>query len=116
MPTFKSGAFIQQCFASHPLSLSFKAATPPDRTVLHCTNCDMRHRLIARASAVSAPDQNPSEKEAIEQLTACLQGHPGGLRVSAVDVVADSVQFKCVECRRTYRIEVALFETYRKEV
>jgi hypothetical protein len=27
MPTFKSGAFAQQCFSSHPLSLAFKALT-----------------------------------------------------------------------------------------
>lgn len=27
MPTFKSGAFAQQCFSSHPHSLTFKALT-----------------------------------------------------------------------------------------
>ena len=41
MATFKSGAFAQQCFSAHPLSLSFKALMPPDRVVVECINCHM---------------------------------------------------------------------------
>jgi len=57
MPTFKSGAFAQQCFSSHPHSLTFKALTlitpagaptispaiapahPPDAYLTHPTPC-----------------------------------------------------------------------------
>jgi hypothetical protein len=106
MPTFKGGAFIQQCFASHPLSLNFKALTPPDTMLVNCTACDMRHRLIVR----------PGASPASEELTACVRAHAGRLRVSAVDVMVDSVQFRCADCRRSYQIEVARFETYRKDI
>lgn len=39
MATIQSGAFAQQCFAAHPLSLNVKALLRPDRVVLTCANC-----------------------------------------------------------------------------
>lgn len=115
MPTFKSGAFVQQCFASHPLSLSFKALTPPDRVVVACTSCDMRHRFIVRTLRTRADEAGRSEKEAMDDLAECVAAHPADLRVSTVDVVHDSVKLRCGACSRTYTITVSVFETYRKD-
>ena len=115
MPTFKSGAFAQQCFSAHPLSLSFKSLTPPDRVVVQCVNCHMRHRFTARALTARAAEVGGPEREATDDLVACATAHPGELRVSAVDVMTDAVKFRCGECRRTYVLTVSVFETYRKE-
>ncbi len=115
MPTFKSGAFVQQCFAVHPLSLSFKALTPPDRVVVACTSCDMRHRFIVRTLTTRADEKGSPEKEAKDDLARCVATHPTDLRVSTVDVVNDSVKLRCGACSRTYAITVSAFETYQKD-
>lgn len=115
MPTFKSGAFAQQCFSVHPLSLSFKSLTPPDRVVVECTNCHMRHRFTARTLTTRAAEADGPEREAADDLGACAAAHPAELRVSAVDVMDDAVKLRCGECRRTYSIAVSVFETYRKD-
>ena len=115
MPTIKSGAFAQQCFAAHPLSLSFKSLTPPDRVVVECTNCHMRHRFTARTLTTRAAGPDGAEREATGDLGACGAAHPGELRVSAVNVMDDAVTLRCGECRRTYALAVSVFETYRKD-
>ena len=48
MSVFKSGAFLQQCFSVHPLTLNLKIVTPPDLVGVFCTNCRMKHRMIIR--------------------------------------------------------------------
>lgn len=123
-PTFKSGAFIQQCFAVHQLSLSLKKLVMPDRVVLTCTACNLLHRLTVRAfilrrpAVVEAP-AGPAKaedgvKEAADQLARCAELHPAALRVRAMDVVQDSAGLRCAECRRIYDLEVAAFETEQK--
>ena len=115
MPTFKSGAFVQQCFSSHPLSLSFKALTLPDRVVVTCTNCKLRHRFTVRALTTREGEVGHNEKQATDEVAQCAAAHPTELRVSTVDVVRDSVKFRCGECRRTYNLDVSVFETYQGE-
>jgi len=115
MPTFKSGAFIQQCYSVHPLSLSLKALTLPDRVVVACANCNMRHRFIARALTTRGGEEGNVERDATHDLVKCAALHPVELRVSAVDVVQDSVKFRCGECRRTYHLVVSAFETYQQD-
>jgi RNase P subunit RPR2 len=115
MPTFKSGAFVQQCFAAHPRSLSFKAVTLPDRVVVTCTSCDMRHRFLVRTLTTRAEEEGSAEREAKDDLATCAAAHPADLRVSTVDVVVDCVRLRCGACSRTYRLTVSAFETYRKD-
>jgi hypothetical protein len=115
MATFKSGAFAQQCFSAHPLSLSFKALTPPDRVVVECINCHMRHRFTVRALMTRAAEAGGPEREAMGDLGVCAAEHPGELRVSAVNVMADAVKLRCGECRKAYSITVSVFETYQKD-
>jgi hypothetical protein len=115
MPTFKSGAFVQQCFAAHPLSLSLKALPAPDRVVVACANCHMRHRMAVRTLMARTGNTGEPITAAADDLARCAAAHPAELRVSAVDVVRDSVKLHCDECRRTYLIDVSSFETYRKE-
>lgn len=116
MPTFKSGAFVQQCYSSHPLCLKFKTLNPPDRLVVSCTNCDMRHRLFIGTLTTRAPEESLEDKQATSHMSQCATNHPAELRVSAVDVLTDAVKLRCGECQRTYNIAVAAFETYRKDV
>ena len=115
MPTFKSGAFAQQCFSSHPLSLSFKALLLPDRVSVACTNCHMRHRFTLRSLTTREGEESAAAKEATGELAKCAAAHPAELRISLVDVVRDAVKFRCGECRRTYILDVSVFETYQKE-
>ena len=115
MATFKSGAFIQQCFVSHPQALSFKALTLPDRVVVQCTNCALRHRVIVQTIMTRADKEGSPEREAKDDLGKCVAAHPVDLRVRTVDVMHDSVKLRCGACSRTYKIIVSAFETYRKD-
>jgi len=115
MATLKSGAFAQQCFSVHPLSLSFKALLPPDRVVVACANCHMRHRFTVRTLTTRTADAGGPAREAIGDLGVCAAEHPGELRVSALDVMADAVALRCGACRKGYALTVAVFATYRKE-
>ena len=112
MPIFKSGAFIQQCFAVHPLSLSFKMITLPDKVGILCANCNMRHRLTVDGFQAQVHDQPLIEHAAAQQLESCTKAHADDLRVSGVNVEQDIVQLRCRECKRTYQMNVSLFETY----
>ena len=114
MATFKSGAFIQQCFVSHPQALSFKALTLPDRVVVQCTNCALRHRLIVQTLTTRADEEGSPEREAMDDLGKCVAVHPAELRVRMVDMMHDSVKLRCGACTLTYKITVSAFETYRK--
>jgi hypothetical protein len=114
--TFKSGAFIQQCFAVHQLNLSLKKLALPDRIVLVCSACNMLHRLTIRTltSRLSAAVTEAVEKPVAEHLAYCVGTHPTALGVRAVDVTEDAVGLRCAECRRTYDLDVASFETEQR--
>ena len=112
MPVFKSGAFIQQCFAVHPLSLSFKMITLPDKVGILCANCNMRHRLTVEVFHTQVHDEPLVEQEAAQQLENCTKVHADDLRVSGVSVEHDAVELRCRACRRMYQMTISLFETY----
>ncbi len=113
MPIFNTGAFLQQCFAVHPLSLSFKMVTLPDKVGILCANCNMRHRLTVTMFQARQQDEPLTEQGAAPQLKLCSGSHSEDLRVSGVNVESDSVQLRCRECQRTYHFNVSLFETYQ---
>lgn len=115
MPTFKSGAFAQQCFSAHPLSLSFKALLLPDRVSVACTNCHMRHRFTLRSLTTREGEESTPARDATGDLAKCAAAHPAELRVSLVDVVRDAAKFRCGACHRTYSLGISAFETYQKE-
>ena len=102
-------------FPPHPLSLSFKALTLPDRVVVECINCHMRHRFTTRSLTTRTAEVGGPEREATVDLGACAAEHPGELRVSVIDVMTDSVKLRCGACRKAYSISVSVFETYRKD-
>jgi hypothetical protein len=68
MPTFKSGAFAQQCFSSHPRSLTFKALTlitPAGQTELARPGAlfnlrDGINQPVEKASTSDPPTISPS--------------------------------------------------------
>ena len=119
---FKSGAFIQQCFAVHPLCLTLKTLHLPDALVLRCTSCNMLHRLTLRAltlrvAAVRAVEDaaRAREKQSVAaHLEECAAAHPAALGVREMDVVRETAGLRCGECRKLYEIEISMFETHQR--
>lgn len=110
---FQSGAFLQQCFSVHPLSLSVKLFTRPDTIGIFCVNCKSRHRLTIGTITRIIGDSELSEEDASTKLEACAGHHQEALHVTEVSVERDIVQFRCRACRSGFQTTVALFETYQ---
>ena len=119
---FQSGAFVQQCFAVHPLCLSLKRIDETGRLIIACTSCRMMHHMaadqvVARVAAVpvdgdmSGAKALPTAKELLE---ACLQAHPVSVTIRELDVILDSIGLRCAECRRIFDLQVSVFETHQK--
>jgi len=111
MSVFKTGAFLQQCFSVHPLTLNLKLVTPPELVGIVCTNCRMKHRLTIRQVVASELEKAGMDDKGILSFHNCSQMHPEDVRISMVDVVKDSVEFRCRPCRRTYLFDIRMFET-----
>lgn len=120
---FHSGAFVQQCFAVHPLCLNVKRYDASERLVLSCTSCNMSHRLTvrevaSRIMAVPSESGTPLGSAPLvapaEQLAACAAQHAPALSVRAVDVVEELVGLRCAECRRVYELSVPTIETHQR--
>ena len=115
MPVYKSGAFLQQCFSVHPLSLDLKLVAPPEVIGVMCSNCRMRHRLTLYQEEAVVKSAATTEKGNNEMLLLerCFSSHPEDLRISLVHVERQAVEFRCHPCRRSYTLNVALFETHQ---
>ncbi len=118
-PIFKSGAFLQQCFAIHPRCLSLTRLEEQEHLVLTCDSCNMVHRLTisvvtVRTPAASQAADLPRAREEclpVACLGACVAAHPTALMVREMDVLQDSVGLRCAACRRLYNLSVSAFET-----
>lgn len=114
MPVFKSGAFLQQCFSVHPLSLCLKLVAMPATVGVLCVNCRMRHRMTVKESPTSvSPESKGMNKEGLAGLNQCFQDHPEDIRMTSVAVEHDTVQFRCRPCHRLFSLGVRLFETHQ---
>ncbi len=113
MSVYKSGAFLQQCFSVHQLSLNLKLVSPPEIIGVVCTNCRMRHRLTLHPVTAQPRKKTESGNNEMLLLEGCFRGHPEDIRISSVHVERHAVEFRCRPCRRTYLMDVALFETYQ---
>jgi len=113
MGVFKSGAFLQQCFSVHPLTLNLKLVTPPDLVGIVCTNCRMKHRVTVRQVLPQGLEKANNHEEGMLSLHRCSTMHPEDVRISLVDVVNNSVEFRCRPCRRTYLLEIGMIETHQ---
>lgn len=119
---FQSGAFVQQCFAVHPLCLSLKRIDDQGRLVVGCTSCRMMHlmtadQVVGRVAAVplggelDSPNAMPTAKESLES---CLRAHPVSVTIRELDVIRDTVGLRCGECRRIFDMQVSAFESLQK--
>jgi hypothetical protein len=130
-PVFKSGAFAQQCFSSHPLCLSLKRLDPPERVIIACSSCNLIHRLRVRSFTVHQPALRPlppeiedtpgdlpqvrlEERPATDLLLECSAAHQAALGIWAMDVLQDSVGLRCTDCHRSYDLDVSEFETFQR--
>jgi hypothetical protein len=118
-PVFKSGAFIQQCFSVHPLCLSVKKFTAPEHVVISCSSCQLAHRLTLTSMATHLPGQDqpsdPLSKDPATYFLACMESHRTALGISRMDVVRDTAAIRCAECRRSFVLNVSLFETHQRD-
>ena len=115
MPVFTSGAFFQQCFSVHPLSLCLKLVSLPETLGILCVNCRMRHRMTVdrpKQTALDHPEPG-APLEGIDALQACFQAHPEEVRVATVDVGHQLVQLRCRPCHRIFKLGIRLFETHQ---
>ena len=119
---FQSGAFVQQCFAVHPLCLSLKRIDENGRLVIACTSCRMMHlmrpdQVVGRVAAVplggevESPKVVPTARESLED---CLRAHPVSVTIRELDVIRDTVGLPCGECRRIFDMQVSTFESHQK--
>ena len=119
---FQSGAFVQQCFAVHPLCLSLKRIDYDGRLVIACTSCRMMHlmtptQVVWRVAAVplggevETPQTQPTARESLED---CLRAHPVSVTIRELDVIRDQVGLRCGECRRIFDMQVSGFESLQK--
>ena len=119
---FQSGAFVQQCFAVHPLCLSLKRIDAEGRLLvsLHLLPHDAPdgdYQIVARVAAVPLGGEVISAKAlptAKELLTTCVQTHPEAVTIRELDVIRDNVGLRCGECRRMYDLQVSMFESHQK--
>jgi hypothetical protein len=119
---YKSGAFIQQCFAVHPLCLNLKSLHLPNSIVIRCTSCNMLHRLTLRAltlrvSAVHAVEDATdarADHPAAAHLEACAAAHSAAIGVRAMDVVREEAGLRCGECRKMYDLDILSIETHQR--
>jgi hypothetical protein len=120
MPTFKSGAFIQQCYSVHPRCLTLEKFTQPDVARFACTSCRLVHLVTVRGMTTRLPvalttQGSPgTEERALDCLTLCMNSHGFGLSVREMDVINDWIGLRCAECRRQYDLDVASFETQQR--
>lgn len=112
MSVYKSGAFLQQCFSVHPLSLDVKMVAPPESIGVLCKNCRMRHRLTVQGTAPSSEASEGGISQ-LDLLQECFHGHPEEIRLCKVHIEHQFVEFRCRPCRRTYTLAVVLFETHQ---
>lgn len=111
---FRSGAFLQQCFSVHPLSLSLKMLTLPDKIGIFCLHCKSRHRLtFDTISRVIGDAEFFEEGSAARMLEACANAHQEALHVTEVSVDRNIVQFRCRECNAGFQTRISLYETYQ---
>jgi hypothetical protein len=110
----RSGAFVQQCFAVHPLCLSLRRLDHDERLVVPCSSCKMVHYIAVR-DMISPPSAqtSPADRAAHRtRLVQCLERHPHSITIRAMDVMEDALGLRCAECRYLMDITVAAFETH----
>ena len=110
---FKSGAFLQQCFSVHPLSLSVKMITLPDIIGIACANCKSRHRLTFSTITRLIGDSEHIKYEQAQILESCVTEHHNALHVTDVSVERDIVQFRCRLCKIGFQVTVSVYDTYQ---
>ncbi len=109
----KSGAFLQQCFSVHPLSLSVKMLTLPDKMGIACVNCKFRHRLTIKKLSRIIGDSASIDDNAATNLESCISQHQEAIHVTEVSVTQDIVQIRCRHCKTGFQVGVTLYETYQ---
>ncbi len=113
-PIYKSGAFIQQCFSVHPLSMNVKLFTLPNIVGILCHNCQLRHRITIHTVSKFLGEDVAGEEDASTSLSDCTTQHAEELRISGLNVVQDIMQLRCTHCKKGYHLTISLIESHQK--
>ncbi|MFO0774663.1 MAG: hypothetical protein U0172_08375 [Nitrospiraceae bacterium] len=120
---FQSGAFIQQCFAVHPLCLNVKRLDDEARLIVGCTSCKLAHRVVIQhidargpvvPSETGVPQGAAPPLAPREQLAQCVAEHALALSVRTLDVVDEHLGLRCAECRWMFELSVPTIETHQR--
>jgi hypothetical protein len=119
---FHSGAFVQQCFAVHPLCLILKRFEDHGKLVFTCSSCRMAHHInvkqvIARVSIVMDAPGDPVQSapdEPAKVLDHCIVEHAGAVSIREMDVLEDLMGLRCGQCRRVFDLQIESCETRQK--
>lgn len=119
---FHSGAFVQQCFAVHPLCIGLKRFENHGKLVFTCSSCRMAHHVTvdhvaARVAIVlDAPNDpvRPTLDEGAAALNQCIVEHAGAVSIRELDVLRESMGMRCAQCRRIFDLHIAACETRQK--
>lgn len=115
----RSGAFLQQCWAVHPLCIAVTRMAGERTLVLACSSCQMAHHValgmvVPKESASAVPGRPPGQALGESLLGGCVQTHQSALTLREMDVFQDRIVLRCADCRRHYDVTVTAFETHRK--
>ena len=110
---FKSGAFLQQCFSVHPLSLSVKMITLPDKIGIVCVNCKSRHRLTFSTLTCQIVNPKSMKNGEAQSLESCITEHHNALRVMEISIDQKIIQFRCRLCKISFQATISMYETYQ---
>jgi hypothetical protein len=73
----------------------------------------MKHRLRVGMVANAELELPVKDDEEMLALQDCSKVHPEEVRLSLVDVVKNSIEFRCYPCSRTYALNLSLVETHQ---
>lgn len=110
---FKTGAFLQQCFSVHPLSLSFKMFMFPDKLGIFCQNCKIRHRLTISNISKMIGSSEMLTVGVADILRYCAENHQGMLQVTEVSVEFNAIKLRCRTCKASFQLTIMLYESYQ---
>jgi hypothetical protein len=102
--TFKSGAFLKQCFEVHPNDVQCERFEPSSTLVFFCRQCD----ISSRATLPEGAGNDEGIKRFLER---CASSHPQALRLQAMAIETDELRLFCNTCRASHRLAPLSFES-----
>jgi len=102
--TFKSGAFLRQCFDLHRQEIQCQKLAPPAAVLVLCKVCEIWSRI-------SLPQEALGDDATQKFIAECVSLHPAKLRLQRMAIEAQELGFFCEVCRVGNRLIGLEFES-----